>query len=791
MRLRDYDLFTRMIRTRPLFLAALLYLLGCIFAYVLDAAWFCACAALVILPMFALLIRKRRPRYFAALLILAMLPLGMLRFDLAWSSTEPFKDQTGAILAGRICETPEWNPETERVICVLEDLSVDGVPREGRLRLYLRGDTRLLQAVELGQRISCEAHIWRADEASNPGQFNFSNYLRVNGLRGYATAVIEDAQLSPPEIRFSDRIELLRGHIGERIDRLFPENTALARAFLLGDRSGLSDEERESYSRSGAAHLLAISGMHVSVLAAFVSHLLGRFMRRGTAFTLTLILLAAYGALIGFSSSLLRAVLMFSVFGLAPLVGRYSDGPTRLAAAMLVYLFIRPTAILETSFILSYGATAGIIFLNLPLQRLAHAEEYLRKRVGVGWIALLRNRLPRWIASSLIVTAAAQLAILPAIVHAFGAQPLWSFAVNLIAVPLAMCAYILSILATILNLSPLAALGDFLFGLLTKCVSFFAALPLSSLRIARFPLWLTILCVIVCLLSSDLSRIHRRVRSWMPLFMILAVFISNGCAAFTARGLSIVFLDAGQADCAVVRAEGRIYLMDTGDAYTPAADYLSAMNYDVDGIFLSHPHTDHAGGLADILEVCTPERIYISDLWHAAEIDESISAAMELAAGRGSEIITLSAGDEIALSDKTLLQVLSPSAGIEPLSANEDSMIVRIDYGNASAVFGGDAPASVASGRIGDADVLKVNHHGASDAVSAALLEELSPSVAVIPVGYNNYGHPAGETLELLRTAGARIFRTDVNGAITCRLNEDGSVAVRPYFTPEDPHGLE
>lgn len=791
IRLRSYGLFTRLIRTRPLFLAAVLFLSGCIFAYISGISVLYSGIVLGFCAFCALLFAARSKRIAAALVILAMMPLGMLRFGLAWQKTRPFEDMEKAVLYGRICETPVWKPDTERTICVLENLEINSEKHKGRLRLYLRGDTALLQAVELGQYVKCTAHIWRADEATNPHQFNFSNYLRMNGLRGYATAVIEEAQFTPPEIRLKDRPDQLRSRIAGRIDRLFPENTAIARAFLLGDRSGLSEEERTSYSKSGAAHLLAISGMHVSVLAAFISFLLGRFLKKSHAFALTLGLLFAYGMLIGFSASLLRAVLMFAVFGLAPVVGHYSDAPTRLGAAMLLYLMIRPTAILETSFILSYGATAGIIFLSLPLQRLIHAEEYIRKRSGVGLAAFFHNRLPRWILSTLITTTAAQIAILPAIVHSFGAQPLWSFVVNLLATPMAMAGYIISILAVLVNLRPIAFIGDFTFGLLTKCVAFFANLPLSSYRIARFPVWLTITCVIICFLSSDLCKINRKVRSWMPLFVILAVFISNACATLTSRGTSILFMDAGQADCAVIHAGSNVYLVDTGDDYTPAADYISAMNYDIDGIFLSHPHTDHAGGLASILKVCTPDRIYIPVGWYAFEADETITSAMEDAAARGSEIIQLNAGDEIALSDKTFLHVLSPAAGFTPFSANEESMILRIDYGKASAVFGGDAPAAVALGKIGDADIIKVNHHGAADALSAALLNEISPSVAVIPVGYNNYGHPDGETLELLQIAGACTYRTDMHGAVFCRLKEDGSVIVRPYLNPEENNGLE
>lgn len=791
MKLREFDLFTRLVRTRPLMLAAILYLVGCILGYVLEFPPVCYAAPLLMLLVTAFLLRKSERRIAAVLLLIAMLPTGMLLFDLSWKQTAPFEDQRNVALSGRICEIPSWNAETGRTICVLENLQINSIPQKGKLRLYLRGEPTRLQDIALGQKIQCSAHIWRADGATNPGQFDFSNYLRINGLRGYATAEIESASFSAAKLTLSDKPRLLRAAIGKRIERLLPENTAIAKAFIIGEKSGLSSEEREAYSNSGAAHLLAISGMHISVLAGLISWLLGKFLHRKYAFSLTLLLLFVYGGLIGFSSSLLRAILMFAVFGAAPLAGRYSDAPTRLATALLISLIFRPFAILESSFILSYGATAGIVFLCNPLLRLVHADKFVEENTNVGLFVKGIKGILSKIISSLVVTAAAQLAILPAVVHFFGAQPLWSFLVNLIAAPLAMLGYVLSIFATLLNSAQLAVIPDFLFGLLTRFVGVFSRLPLATVRIARFPLWLLLLCFTALFLSSDLCRLNRRVRSFLPLFVLIAIPVSNLCSHLGTIGCSIVFLDAGQADCAVIRSEGKVYLVDTGDSYTPAADYLSAMNYDVGGIFLSHSHTDHAGGLQEILEICTPETIYISENWYDFEIDETVSLALETALEKGSVIQSLSAGDEVRLSGKTLLQVLSPIAGISANSANEDSLILRVSYGESSAVFTGDAPTSVCLDKIGDVDLLKVGHHGASDGLNAQLLSELSPSVAVIPVGYNNYGHPAPQTLELLKAAGAQIYRTDENGAITCRLREDGSLVVQAHQTSEVGNGLE
>lgn len=788
------DLITRLLRTRPLFICAAFFLLGCAAEYAFGFSRLSLYFALVPLLLLICLCKMAFPekrRFIPALLVIAMLPMGAIRFEIQWSSLSPLPEQEKAQLSGRISQFPQWEPEDERTICVLDNLSIDGLEVHGKLRLYLRGDVEALQQLTLGQEVRCTAHIWQDTGATNPGQFDFSNYLRLNGLLGYATAKIDDTVLSTPTLCLKDYREILLFKLGQRVERLFPQNSALAKAFLLGDRSDLSDVERENFSRSGAAHLLAISGMHVSVLAAAVSLLLGCFLNRKWAYGVSLALLIGYGTLIGFSASLFRAVLMFAIFGGAPLLGRYSDSLTRLSAAMLAYLLVRPIGAIEAGFLLSYGACAGIILLSPPLQRLFHVQNFLKVHPGSGVRAWLKHRLPRWCIQMLIMTTAAQLSILPIVVHFFGAQPALSLVINLVAVPLAMAGYLLAIAGMVTGFSCIAAVSDALFGCLNGCVAFFNNLPLVSLPIARFPIWLCAICAILCLASSDLSRLPEKWRRYLPLGIILAALLSNVVAHTTTLGCSIVFLDCGQADCAVIRTQGKVYLIDTGDSYSPAPDYLSAMNYQLEGVFLSHAHADHSGGLEGILDVTVPKRIYISSQWQNDEMDPAIVQALDRAQSLGSEIIVLTAGDKIQLSSKTFLSVLSPTAGFSPNSANEDSMVLRVDWGQTSALFCGDAPADKLGGLAVDIDLLKTPHHGARDALSAALLSELSPSVAVIPVGVNNYGHPAGETLDMLDAANAQICRLDQTGALVCHLYEDGTVLLRPYRNLENAYGLE
>lgn len=776
MSIREYGLVTRLIRTRPLLVASCVYLSGCIVGYRFICNVYVLWAAFAILLLAAGVFAKSFRRLSAVFLLLAMLPVGAARFENAWNDVRQYPEQKNALLCGRIASVPENREEQERTVCVLQEISVDGCAIPGRLRLYLRGDSALRSAVSLGQTIECTAHIWQADTATNPGQFDFSNYLRVNGLSGYATAEIENAVLCAPEYSFGNLPERFREAAGRWIDTLFPRNAAIARAFLIGDRSGISEENRKSYENAGAAHILALSGMHISIIAFLLNALLIRLIGRNPAFFLTCLLLTVYGWLIGFHAAFVRALLMFAYGGFAPVFGRRADAATGLSFSMLFWLLIRPLDILSASFMLSYSAVAGIIFLVPPISELFRVRTERRMQKG----APIRH-LCRWAVNAMLMTAAAQIAVLPAIVYFFGAQPLFSLLLNLIAVPTAMIAYVLAIPAALLRLSLLCRISDCLFGLLTQIVRVVASIPFASVRIARFPAWLMLFCGCACFLSSGLTAIRMEVRRFLPLTVILAVLVSNLLAFAASLGTSVVFLDAGEADCAVVRSSGKVYMIDAGDDYSPAADYLSAMNYVPEAVFLTHPHADHIIGLNGVLDFCTPKRIYIPSNWDAYALSESAAALMDRIASAGCEVVEISAGDVIQVDAKTYFSVLAPQEGFSANSANEDSLILELKHCDTSVLFLADSAADDLDFPLPDVDLIKVGHHGAEHTLSADLLESVSPSACVISVGTNDYGHPSADTLELIRTAGSALLRTDISGAITCSLSEDGTVRVKTY----------
>ena len=314
----------------------------------------------------------------------------------------------------------------------------------------------------------------------------------------------------------------------------------------------------------------------------------------------------------------------------------------------------------------------------------------------------------------------------------------------------------------------MAIVPDQMLALLNAISRLGLALPGASVRVGRYPMALHFVHWCAILAMSELSRIPLKRRRFMPALLLLLAGLSTLLTFAGAWRFSVVFMDAGQADCAVVRTRGHTWLMDTGDTYTPVADYLGATCLHLDGVFLSHPHQDHAGGLSSVLAAFRPDAIYVPKGWFARDdTSDAVAEGINRAAAMGIPVVELDQGDLVRLSPVATLTVCSASPEEPPENANDLSLLALIECEGQRALFTGDLPVSAEPEAIPDADLLKVAHHGSSKATSDRFVAACTPEIAVISVGDNSYGHPSDDTLAKLRKAGAAVYLTRERGAIT------------------------
>lgn len=762
----------RQLHARPLAVFALAVLCGEIIAKCRDIP-LPVSLALCAVPLLGI---KRR--WFVLLVMVMGIGLGMGRMTLCLASFPSVETRYNVTLVGSVASDPFINPDSGRLIVCFLPETVDDEPSTLRLRLYIRGDEAELSAFAYGQRLRLKGHIWANDPVTNPFEFDFGEYLHRNGMDVIATAKAEDVELLSADQSLYSYIIDLRHALGRRIDALFPKSAGMVRALVLGDRSLISEELRKSLNATGTAHLIAISGLHVTTLALALSWLLQRFMSRRRANLCVLAPLLFYGALIGFSAPFVRALTMFGLFSFSRVAGLPADPLTRLATALLGYILFQPLAICDGGFILSFSASAGIILLVPPLRALLCLDRLPQISYHQSREQRLLRRAIAYLPELLCASLGAQLATLPAVVACFGVQSVVSIPFNLICVPLCIVGYLLAMTAMVVSvIYPLGALlavvPDGLLGLLTAITRSSVSLPMTAIRIGRYPALLILLHAAVMIAASELCLLPLRHRRFLPLALIGVAGLSSLVTWVHCQPFRVTFLDAGQADCAVLQSRGHVYVFDAGDTYSPVADYLSATCLQVDGVFLSHPHQDHAGGLSDLLDCFRPGAVYIPAGWFDQEdISEAVTEGIERARAMGIPIVELFAGDEVPLSRAARVTVYNPHGPFDEV--NDMSLLLLAESEGRSVLFTGDLTTAGEPDSLPDCDILKVAHHGADNASSAHFLKATDPEIAVISVGENNFGHPAELTLHKLAESGAEILRTDERGAIALTAYAEG-----------------
>ena len=579
-----------------------------------------------------------------------------------------------------------------------------------------------------------EGRIARPARPRNPGGFDLDGWLRGKGV----TAVLEDAKLlawRPSEgPRRAAGARLAAG--------LSPPVAGLARALVLGERAALA--EAEAFRRAGLGHLLALSGLHVGFLLGFLLILLYPLGR--IRYPLALLVVLGYLALAGPSPSLLRAALMAGAVLLALFWGRGQPGLlAALALALAVQLVLAPWALYDLGFRLSYLAVAGLGLLLPPLFR-----------------AIQPFPAPlRWVLGGLFATLAAQAAVLPLILDAFGRVSLLSPLANLLALPLAAIFVPLGFLK-LLGLGFLAPGLELTGRALLWVAGAFAnapALPWGAIPASGFWLYYLALLAVLLGLWGKLSRTQA------AFLVLLAVLAALSPRAFPV--LEVWQLDVGEGHATLIRAPGGVEVLLDAGAEWAAGRVLRALRAlgvdDLDLLVLTHPDRDHAGAVPRILREHPVGALLTGP--HYPEDDPALASARL----QGVPHLVAAYGDRVRLGPLTL-EVWHPRAQTPP-GDNARSLVVRALWRNRAVLVLGDLPRRFEDG-LPDlpADLLVASHHGAENGTGQIVLEKARPRVVLVGVGKNPFGHPSARTLERIRAAGARVHRTDLEGAIRVRL---------------------
>ena len=641
------------------------------------------------------------------------------------------------------------------------------------------------------------------------GDFDYAAWLESQQIAGVMWA--RQAELAAAGDGFGPTAALhrVRSEMAAAIARGIPSpQSGLAQALLLGIRAELPQEVKESFRAAGMSHLLAISGLHVGIVMALTLAAATAIVGRNNpiAIAVSLLVIWCYAILTGLDPPVTRAAIMGSLFLVQGLLGRGMRGLTALLLAAALMLVFDPSLLASLSFQLSFTAMAGVIFglpviaaLSAVVSAPLSASDSAVARWGQYGLSLL--------IASVIISTATTLATLPLIAWHFGEIPLMSVPATVLAMPgmpAALLGAAATALAGLLAAPPSVAVGALAWAPLAWLTWVADAMPpllLSApwLTPEMAAGWLGGMGLLAALASSRrmrraVTRLRRRPR-WrpgglpallaggIPVVAIAILLLAGQLAGAKADGLLHVYvLDVGQGDAIfIVTPDGRQMLVDGGpdaQSITTALDaLLPPGDRKLDVVAATHLDSDHVGGLLGVLSRYRAGVV----LQSAAEAPDAALYPQWRATLANHEHPTaiVRAGHGIALGRDVMLAVLHPPQDEGPTgrhhSANDGSIVMRLDYGEVSFLLTGDIEAEVerqlaaTAGEKLRADVLKASHHGSRTSTTAEFLAGVAPRSAAVSAGRDNrFGHPHPEVMERLEAfvGSEQVFLTARDGTI-------------------------
>ncbi len=709
-------------------------------------------------------------------------------------------------------------------------------PAQDRTRLYVRAERiyepgrqlpvtgNILLTVKeanvpfrYGDRVRFISKLYRPKPATNPGGLDYRRFLALRGIWVTAFANSSDDVLRMQEGQgnlFFQFIERGRGKIRVFLDENAPpDSRGIIKALILGERGEIAKEVNEKFIVSGVSHILSISGLHVALVAGFFfaltrfmlkrsPYLLLRFELNKASALVAVVPVIFYTFLAGLGLAAVRSTIMVLSFLLAVLLDRAKDLYDALFVAAFVILLVSPAALFDISFQLSFLAVLSILYLIPRLREFIPRSQDWSSQLPGARPSPWKRKLILYLGTSLLTTAAAILGTGPISAYYFNRISLVGFLSNLVLVPLmGLGSTLLSLLTAlfVFLFQPVAkgllVLDALLLDLSLAIVDLFSRFPLASRRVTTPILAEILLSYGMIVFAANFKRWKRSIYGFVLCAGIFAGLQVYWVYATSLPGeLIVTFLDVGQGDSAVVRfPRGKVMVLDGGGSpegnFDPGerivAPYLwQAKRKRIDFLINSHPHPDHLQGLLFLLDHFEVGKVWENgERWAGSELVKSFlkragERAESMGRGRSSREV-----------DGVRLEFLHPPLQKNKksfFSGNDTSLVIRLTYGEVSFLFTGDVEGAaeeeiLSAGADLRSTIIKVPHHGSKSSSTAPFLARIRPEFAVFSARGGTRGLPNPYIVKRFESMGAKIFRTDRDGAISF-VTDGKEIKIRTFL---------
>lgn len=766
--------------------------------------------------------RSRRPNLSILLVSFAFLLFGSLRAD----SVDPWpldhdhivtkvSENQQVVLVGTLAKKVSFIRDASRALMKVSFYRSKGEtgykPASGKILLNLKGQWP--DHIYPGQSFIVLATLTYPGSTDVPGTFDYEKFLARQKV--FITGFVQGPVMMQPveqlEISLWDQtfylIERWRAAIGEFIETILPDATSsLFKALLIGDRSSISPEQLETFKRSGILHILAISGLHLGLLATMLCGSIYWLLLRSERLILTINVrkwamlfalppLLLYALLAGSKPPVVRAFIMVLCLTISLAFGRLASPITSLLTAALVILLIDPMALETPSFQLSFGAVGAIILITPRL--LFFADFSARNQ----WSFLVPIARP--LASLAAVTLSATLGTLPLLFFHFNRVSLVTLLSNLLVEPV-ICLFVLPLgLASIpfifisQNIAELLLkTGAYGLELSQHIITFLSSSDATQLwRPAPPPFLCGVYYIFLFTFALSKSRGNLSLLSLCGVVTVTAYFCAPlpGDLLSSKSPTSIAILDIGHGSANLIKFEGgRVVLIDGGNRNSGGYDcgdkaiapFLWQRNIDkVDDIIITHDDADHYNGIPTVMRRFKPERLWLP---HGNSHKKGFKDLLDLARKLQVDIITADSGKIIDLGDEHL-SVLGKNSRFATASEDDNGLVLRLQSHDFAIIFPGDITEAREQRLIREeselkSQVLVAAHHGSATSNSFEFLSAVSPDYLMISSGDKNANFPASQTLNSARALNITTLTTSRDGTIEISLTEhDQGYAVTTF----------
>ena len=719
-------------------------------------AWWIPCAAAAVLLALALVSRGSGSAAGILLMAVAVL-LCTGRSAFVWRDTIP--PEGVYTVRGIVQDAPHVRQNGRHIAVHLRDVWLtdgDGhaQPLDGLYWTAYVGDDYVLP--EPGSVITAAGQLYTPSGQRNPEGFDFRLYLRQNHMSAgfYNSGDYSAAEEQPRSLRaWSIR---LRYQLLARLDRVFGESSALPKALLLGEREALSEEDRQAFARVGIAHVLAVSGLHISLLVGALGLLLRPVLDGKKQLWLFGAFLLLYMLLLDFRASVVRASILTFAYLYVRTRGRGGDPLSALSLAFTAILLVSPTDLTNAGFQLSFAAAGGMTLLRRPIYTVT--RRFLGRRAG-GMTA-----------STLSAVAGT---LLPSVqtFHCFSLAGLIlsPVACALLACLLPLCLALLAFSFVWLEGASAVAMPlGWIMQRMLDGVSMAASWPYMSLNCPSIPWAFFPLIAAALFLFSGYAPQRIRARRTA----ILAVLLVLGSAVHLLtldNGVSYLQLDVGSEDCAVIQDARHTTVVDCGSDGRDLCAYLLAKGRRVNRLVLTHLHADHCYGAQTLMDNGIPiDELVLPIGADEADVSPEALALLERLKQYAGKTTVVSAGDRWS-TGRTAAEVLWPLPGAvrRGQDANDFCLCCRYTLDGVSVLMAADLSGQYEPYLDTKADILKVAHHGSRYSSTGDFLRRVGPQTAIISVSSNAAAaRPDSDVPNRLRAIGAEVCTTEDCGAI-------------------------